>query len=115
MRIIVLLIVPFLAAAPAAAAQPAAQGKGGYAVTSVRAAPQPAAGGRLTAEQPFAEDALVARRTLVPLADDLNLDIGLFSVTGAFLKDKGGRGREPMTGTGSRETRVAAVGFSLSV
>ena len=51
----------------------------------------------------------------MPIAeeDNLALGVGLFSVSGHFIRDRGARGREPMIDTGGKQNRVAAVGFSL--
>lgn len=49
----------------------------------------------------------------IPVVGDLSLGVGMFSVTGAFLKDRGARGREAMIGTAGQQSRVAAVGLSL--
>ena len=48
-----------------------------------------------------------------PLAQDVDVGIGLYSVTGHFVRDRGARGREPIADPQGRENRVAAVGFSL--
>lgn len=45
--------------------------------------------------------------------ENMALGIGLFSVGGHFVRDRQSQGREPLAGTGGRESRVAAVGFSL--
>ena len=51
----------------------------------------------------------------MPIAeqDNLALGVGLFSVSGHFVRDRGARGREPLIDTGGKQNRVAAVGFSL--
>jgi hypothetical protein len=49
----------------------------------------------------------------VPVSGDLDLGVGMFSVTGHFVRDRGSRGREPMIGTAGRQNKVAAVGLSL--
>lgn len=51
----------------------------------------------------------------MPIAEQKNLAfvVGLFSVSGHFVRDRGARGREPLIDTGGKQNRVAAVGFSL--
>jgi hypothetical protein len=51
----------------------------------------------------------------MPIAeeDNLALGVGLFSVNGHFIRDRGARGREPMIDTGGRQNKVAALGLSL--
>ena len=51
----------------------------------------------------------------MPIAEDENLalGVGLFSVGGHFVRDRGARGREPLIDTGGKQNRVAAVGLSL--
>ncbi|HEY5721059.1 MAG TPA: hypothetical protein VIT45_01930 [Allosphingosinicella sp.] len=51
----------------------------------------------------------------MPIAeqDNMALGVGLFSVTGHFVRDRGARGREPLIDTGGKQNRVAAVGWSL--
>ena len=51
----------------------------------------------------------------MPIAeqDNMAFGVGLFSVTGHFIRDRGARGREPMIEPGGRESKVAAVGLSL--
>lgn len=51
----------------------------------------------------------------MPIAeqDNMALGVGLFSVTGHFVRDRGARGREPMIDTAGKQNRVAAVGWSL--
>jgi hypothetical protein len=49
----------------------------------------------------------------VPIADNLNLGIGLFSVTGARVKEKEFRRAVPMADVFARDKTVAAVGLSL--
>lgn len=47
----------------------------------------------------------------VPIAENLNLGIGLFSVGGHFVRERGSR--EPLIGTAGRQNKIAAVGFNL--
>ena len=51
----------------------------------------------------------------MPIAEEQNLalGVGLFSVGGHFVRDRGARGREPLIDTGGKQNRVAAVGLSL--
>ena len=51
----------------------------------------------------------------MPIAeqDNLALGVGLFSVSGHFVRERGARGREPLIDTGGKQNRVAAVGLSL--
>jgi hypothetical protein len=58
-------------------------------------------------------DGARATRAEVPVLGGLNFGIGLFSVSGHFVRDRETRGREPIIGTGGRDNRVAATGFSL--
>ena len=64
------------------------------------------------AEQAALETVAVSR---LPLAeqDNMAFGVGLFSVGGHFVRERGARGREPLIDTGGRQSRVAAVGFSL--
>jgi hypothetical protein len=50
---------------------------------------------------------------LIPLTDDLDVGVGMFSVGGHFARDRGGRSREPIVGPRGSQSRVAAVGLSL--
>jgi hypothetical protein len=63
------------------------------------------------AEQASLESIAVSR---LPIAeqDNMALAVGLFSVGGHFVRERGSRGREPLIDTGGRQNRVAAVGFS---
>ena len=53
------------------------------------------------------------RRMPIAEEDNLALGVGLFSVSGHFVRDGRARGREPLIGTGGKQSRVAAVGLSL--
>ena len=53
------------------------------------------------------------RRMPIAEEDNLALGVGLFSVSGHFIRDRGARGREPMIDTGGKQNKVAAVGLSL--
>lgn len=56
------------------------------------------------------------RNTLVgslPIADNVNIGIGLFSVNGARVKEREFRRARPMTDVFARDKTVAAVGMSI--
>ena len=75
--------------------------------------PQPPAANpnRLVEPRPIPQEDV----SRMPIAeeDNLALGVGLFSVSGHFIRDRGARGREPMIDTGGRQSKVAAVGLSL--
>ena len=73
---------------------------------------QPAANpNRLVEPRPIPEEQV----SRMPIAeqDNMMLGVGLFSVSGHFVRDRGARGREPLIDTGGKQNRVAAVGWSL--
>lgn len=49
----------------------------------------------------------------IPLVPDLDLGVGLYSVSGYFVRDRQTNGREPILGTTGHDNRIAAVGLSL--
>lgn len=56
------------------------------------------------------------RKTLVgslPIADNVNIGVGLFSVIGARVKEREFRRAQPMTDVFPRDKTVAAVGLSV--
>lgn len=65
------------------------------------------------ARPPMRFDAGSPTSARMPLTGDVDVGIGLYSVTGHFVRDRGARGREPFADTRGRESKVAAVGFSL--
>lgn len=70
---------------------------------------------RLPAPRPgdAALETTTVSRVSIAEEDNLALGVGLFSVSGQFVRGRGARGREPLIDTGGRQSRVAAVGFSL--
>ena len=73
--------------------------------------PPPENPNRLNEPRPIPEEG--APRMPIAEQDNLALGVGLFSVNGHFIRDRGARGREPMIDTGGKQSKVAAVGFSL--
>jgi hypothetical protein len=49
----------------------------------------------------------------MPLVSNLDVGIGLYSVSGHFVRERERNGREPILGTTGRDNRIAAVGLSL--
>lgn len=107
-----MVAVPLLVVVPAAA-QAAGNDPGGYAVTAVRSG-TPAAD-RQRARDPYQlrADAAPQRLVSLPVADDLNLGVGMFSIVGSTEKEMIRRRIEPLTDVRARDSRVAAVGLSL--
>ena len=91
------LISAFALAVPAAAQQ--------------RPAPPPANPHRIAAPSPGFETP--APRMPIAEQDNMAVGVGLFSVSGHFVRDRGARGREPLIDPHGRENKVAAVGLSL--
>ena len=73
--------------------------------------PPPANPNRLV--EPRAIPAEDLSRMPIAEEDNLALGVGLFSVGGHFVRERGARGREPLIDTGGKQNRVAAVGLSL--
>ena len=53
------------------------------------------------------------RRMPIAEEENLALGVGLYTVSGHFIRDRGARGREPMIDTSGKQSKVAAVGLSL--
>ena len=49
----------------------------------------------------------------LPLVENMDVGVGLYSVGGHFVRDRQTHGREPIFGTSGRDNRIAAVGLSL--
>ena len=104
--------LPLLAGVPAAA-QAAGNGPGDYAVTAVRSGPT--ADQRQRAREPGQAPGVSGPQRFVslPVAGDLSVGLGLFSIVGSTEKEMVRRRTEPSTDVRTREGRVAAVGLSL--
>jgi hypothetical protein len=107
-----MVAAPLLAFVPAAA-HSAGNDPGDYAVTAVRGGK--AAPDRQRALDPFQLPADTAPQRLVslPVAGDLNVGVGMFSIVGSTEKEMIRRRTEPLTDVRTRDGRVAAVGLSL--
>jgi hypothetical protein len=102
-------ILALIIAWPAAAQQSAAPSPSSPAAPAGASAPA-ADPDRLAPPATVAED---PHRWSLAGRENMQLGVGLFSVGGHFVRDRQSQGREPLSGTGGRENRVAAVGFSL--
>jgi hypothetical protein len=49
----------------------------------------------------------------LPVTGGMDLGVGIYAVSGHFVRDRQTTGREPIAGTAGRQNKVAAVGFSL--
>ena len=95
-----------LSATPAAAGDRASQLSAKSAASSPDgAAPRPPLSDRYANRGPPS-----ARMPLVP---NMDVGVGLYSVSGHFVRDRERNGREPILGTTGRDNRIAAVGLSL--
>ena len=106
------VVLPFLALVPAAA-RAAGNDPGDYAVTAVRNGLPPAE--RQRAREPDQAPGVSGPQRFVslPVAGDLSVGVGMFSIVGSTEKEMVRRRTEPATDVRSRDGRVAAVGFSL--
>lgn len=79
--------------------------------------PQGAEGVRASARRVFEEDGSQATRNGViaslPVADNMNVGVGIFSVTRYSAKERSLMRTQPMKDVGERTGSLAAVGFSL--
>jgi len=75
--------------------------------------PQPPAANPNRLVEPRAMPEEQVGRMPIAEQDNMVLGVGLFSVGGHFVRDRGARGREPLIDTGGKQNRIAAVGWSL--
>lgn len=127
------IFVPLLFAAPAGA-QSSAQAGGvrpvgtlGYAEVLGRRSDHPATSGALfpeganglgvTSRREFEEDGSRATRNgliaSMPVAENMNVGVGIFSVTRYSAKERDFKRAQPMKDVGERTGSLAAVGFSV--